>query len=60
MNDVEGDSSNDSRYWAWQIMDTTRAAGYLPYAIFSYDKQSNAVMGGASSAPALAPWHLAL
>lgn len=45
MNDVEGDSSNDSRYWAWQVMDTTRGAGYLPYAIFSYDKQSNAVVG---------------
>jgi hypothetical protein len=24
MNDVEGDSSNDSRYWAWQVMDTSR------------------------------------
>ncbi|HYR25850.1 MAG TPA: hypothetical protein VEQ09_08465, partial [Aquabacterium sp.] len=45
MNDVEGDSSNDSRYWAWQVMDTTRGAGYLPYAIFSYDKQANAVTG---------------
>jgi len=45
MNDVEGDSSNDSRYWAWQVMDTSRGAGYLPLAIFSYDKQANAVLG---------------
>lgn len=45
MNDVEGDSSNDSRYWAWQVMDTSRGAGYLPLAIFSYDKQADAILG---------------
>ncbi|MDE2433117.1 MAG: hypothetical protein KGN37_09745 [Burkholderiales bacterium] len=45
MNDVEGDSSNDSRYWAWQVMDTARAAGFLPTAIFTYDKQANAILG---------------
>ena len=44
MNDVEGDSSNDSRYWAWRVMDTSRGAGYLPLAIFSYD-QANPVLG---------------
>jgi hypothetical protein len=43
MNDVEGDSSVDSRYWAWQIMDTSRSAGFLPFAIFTYDKQTNTV-----------------
>jgi len=45
MNDVEGDSSNDSRYWAWQVMDTSRGAGYLPYAVFSYDKNANQILG---------------
>lgn len=46
MNDVEGDSSNDSRYWAWQVMDTAVSSGpYLPVAIFSYDARSNTVMG---------------
>jgi PKD repeat protein len=46
MNDVEGDSSNDSRYWAWQVMDTAVASGpYLPVAIFSYDAKTNSVMG---------------
>lgn len=46
MNDVEGDSSNDSRYWAWQVMDTSITSGtYKPVAIFSYDMQTNTVMG---------------
>ncbi|MDO9234431.1 MAG: InlB B-repeat-containing protein, partial [Aquabacterium sp.] len=46
MNDVEGDSSNDSRYWAWQVMDTSITSGtYKPVAIFSYDAQTNTVMG---------------
>ena len=45
MNDVEGDSSNDSRYWAFQIMDTSLGTGYKPYAIITYDKQTNTVLG---------------
>ena len=45
MNDVEGDSSNDSRYWAWQVMDTSRGQGYLPLAIFTYDKTANKIIG---------------
>jgi hypothetical protein len=45
MNDVEGDSSNDSRYWAWMVMNTTLGSGYKPYAVFTYDKQQNAIMG---------------
>lgn len=45
MNDVEGDSSNDSRYWAWQVMNTTLGTGYLPYAFMVYDKQTNAIVG---------------
>ncbi|MDQ1283668.1 MAG: hypothetical protein QG620_16 [Patescibacteria group bacterium] len=45
MNDVEGDSSNDSRYWAWQVMDTDRGAGYLPFAIITYDKETDMLVG---------------
>lgn len=45
MNDVEGDSSYDSRYWAWQLMDTSRGNGYLPYGVFTYDKTSNSILG---------------
>jgi hypothetical protein len=45
MNDVEGDSSNDSRYWAWQVMNTSLGSGYKPYAVVSYDKTSDAVLG---------------
>ncbi|HEX7640360.1 MAG TPA: hypothetical protein VF457_18355, partial [Burkholderiaceae bacterium] len=45
MNDVEGDSSNDSRYWAWQVMDTSLGSGYLPYAIFAYDRTTDTVTG---------------
>jgi hypothetical protein len=43
MNDVEGDSSTDSRFWAWQVMDTTRGAGALPFALFTFDMRSNSV-----------------
>ncbi|MEY4750857.1 MAG: hypothetical protein RIQ60_3071 [Pseudomonadota bacterium] len=45
MNDVEGDSSNDSRYWAWQVMNTSLGSGFKPYAVFTYDKTNNAVLG---------------
>jgi hypothetical protein len=45
MNDVEGDSSIDSRYWAWQVMNTSLGSGYLPYAVFSYDKTNNQILG---------------
>ncbi len=41
-NDVEGDSSNDSRYWAWMVQSTK--SPYQPAAIFVYDKQTNAVV----------------
>jgi hypothetical protein len=45
MNDVEGDSSNDSRYWAWQVMNTTLGTGFKTYAVFSYDKAANQILG---------------
>jgi uncharacterized repeat protein (TIGR02543 family) len=44
-NDVEGDSSNDSRYWAWMVQGSTSASGYRPSAIFVYDKQTDTVIG---------------
>ena len=47
MNDVEGDSSNDSRYWAWQVMNITLGAGYQPYAFIVYDSQTNTIVGRA-------------
>ncbi len=45
MNDVEGDSSIDSRYWAWQVMNTSLSSGYQPYAVFTYDKTANTILG---------------
>ncbi|OFZ20835.1 MAG: hypothetical protein A2X94_04785 [Bdellovibrionales bacterium GWB1_55_8] len=44
-NDVEGDSSNDSRYWAWQIWDPYANGKYPVRAIIAYDKQSNSIIG---------------
>lgn len=45
MNDVEGDSSHDSRRWAWMVMDTQRGNGFLPWAVFSYDKAQDTITG---------------
>jgi len=44
MNDVEGDSSNDSRYWAWQVMDSGTGGTWLPYAFLVYDRVQNKVL----------------
>ncbi len=43
LNDVEGDSSNDSRYWAWMMING--AQGYLPYVVFVYDRQQDKIIG---------------
>lgn len=43
LNDVEGDSSNDSRYWAWMMING--ADGYLPYVIFTYDRLEDRIIG---------------
>jgi hypothetical protein len=45
MNDVEGDSSNDSRYWAWQVMVNDAGSAYKTAAIFAYDKAQNTILG---------------
>jgi len=44
MNDVEGDSSNDSRFWAWQVVNPL-GTGNMTYGIFSYDKNLNSILG---------------
>jgi hypothetical protein len=55
MNDVEGDSSGDSRYWAWMVMNTNLGSGFLPYAVFSYDKTGNQILGRLQRSCAGAP-----
>lgn len=45
INDVEGDSSSDSRYWAWQVLSPYTGQYYLRQNIFTYDKQTNAILG---------------
>lgn len=44
-NDVEGDSSNDSRYWAWMIVDATST--WNPWAFITYDRQTDTIIGRA-------------
>ncbi len=45
LNDVEGDSSADSRYWAWMVQGIYTNSDYPLLAIITYDKQSNTVLG---------------
>ena len=44
-NDVEGDSSSDSRYWAWQVYGAYDGARFPRIAFFSYDILSNQILG---------------
>ncbi|MBL0210708.1 MAG: hypothetical protein IPQ13_07325 [Holophagaceae bacterium] len=44
-NDVEGDSSNDSRYWCWMVLEITTGGPYPVKKIFTYDKQTDTVLG---------------
>ena len=44
MNDVEGDSSSNSRYWAWQIISIELQGPYKTRAILTYDKQTNTIL----------------
>ncbi|MDE3246744.1 MAG: hypothetical protein KGN80_11700, partial [Acidobacteriota bacterium] len=44
-NDVEGDSSNDSRYWCWMVAEVTTSGPFLIRKIFTYDKATNTVLG---------------
>lgn len=45
MNDVEGDSSHDSRYWCWMAMKSVQAGSFPVLAIFTYDQQTDAILG---------------
>lgn len=45
INDVEGDSSNDSRYWAWQVLGTYSDGNYPRLAFFTYDKTTDSILG---------------
>ncbi len=45
VNDVEGDSSIDSRYWAWQILSIELSGPYKTRAILTYDKANDTILG---------------
>lgn len=45
VNDVEGDSSNDSKYWAWQVLDPYSGGSYPVRAFIVYDKTTNDILG---------------
>lgn len=45
MNDVEGDSSHDDQYWCWQAMAIPSSGSYYPLAIFTYNAQTDAILG---------------
>ena len=44
-NNVEGDSSADSRYWAFIVKGPYNGSYYPTLAIITYDKQTNAILG---------------
>jgi hypothetical protein len=50
LNDVEGDASNDSRYWCWMVLEVTNSGPYEVRRILIYDKQTDAVLGMATPA----------
>lgn len=45
INDVEGDSSNDSRYWAWQVLGPYADGTNPRLAFITYDKQTDTILG---------------
>lgn len=45
LNDVEGDSSRDSRYWAFMIQNPYVNGSYPMRAIVSYDKETDFILG---------------
>jgi len=45
LNDVEGDSSADSRFWAWQVLGQYDGANYPRIAFVVYDKTANQLIG---------------
>lgn len=45
MNDVEGDSSHDSRYWCWMVKVTPSQGSFYEIAFVTYDLQTNTILG---------------
>jgi hypothetical protein len=45
LNDVEGDSSADSRYWAWMVQGPYDGEEFPMMAIITYDKGTNTILG---------------
>jgi hypothetical protein len=45
LNDVEEDSSMDSRYWAWMVQSQYTGEVFPMLAIITYDKQANTILG---------------
>lgn len=45
INDVEGDASPDSRYWAFMLLGPYALRQYQLLAIVTYDKQNDAIVG---------------
>lgn len=48
--DVEGDCSLDNRYWCWMVMQIANTGSYPVLAIFTYDKQTNTILGKMTAA----------
>jgi hypothetical protein len=44
-NDVEGDSSADSRYWAWMVKGPYDGSTFPLLAIVTYDKETDNILG---------------
>lgn len=50
-NDVEGDSSNDSRYWCFMVMKVVQQGSYPALAVFTYDREADAILGTLRNPP---------
>ncbi|MBN1898282.1 MAG: hypothetical protein JW827_05865 [Spirochaetes bacterium] len=44
-NDVEGDSSSDSRYWVWMVKGPYNGSHFPLLAIITYDKETDQILG---------------
>ncbi len=44
LNDVEGDSSGDSRYWAWMVQGPYDGSEFPMLALITYDRQADAIL----------------
>lgn len=49
-NDVEGDSSADSRYWCWMVKRIVNTGSYPVDAIVTYDRVLDQILGKATAA----------